>query len=84
MADRPRFISAYERRQRIEALLKVRGITWFKLAELAGTYPSTLYHGYRVQPHEKRDISLRSLTNIAKALGVTAGFLIDRKETDHD
>jgi len=84
MRELPRFISAYERRQRIEAVMKLQGITWFGLAKIANCYTTTINRAMRVEPGSKDRASVEMIKRVAKALGVSAGFLIDRKETKHD
>jgi len=37
-----------------------------------------------VEPGSKDRASVEMIKRVAKALGVSAGFLIDRKETKHD
>ena len=81
---RSRFLTNYERRQRIDALLGFMGKDWTWLAkEMQMTIQNTT-RALKAGPHYKYDPTLRTLKRAAIALNVSIGFLTDRTETKHD
>lgn len=85
MPKDPLFISAYERRRRIEELLKLHDMTWYALAKKMGKTQTSVAQAFKVQPNDvRRRLSVDMIHRCARALGVSAGFLMDRKEVDYD
>ena len=79
-----KFITPYERRQRIEALLKLKGWTWYRLAKEMNTNKGTVQHALKVDPHARYDIRVSTIMRAASALGVSAGLLIDRRQPEEE
>lgn len=78
---RTRFISAGERQKRIEVLMRRKGWTYYRLAEAMGRNETSVRRSVVLKDGRSPDPSVNTIKAIARALGVTAGFLIDRKET---
>ena len=84
-----RFLYWRERRTRIEAAMAVysdddypNGLTWYALAKRSNMSQRTLQRMFK-EPYrnEMPNPTLKSLKAVAIALGVTIGYLTDRKET---
>ena len=80
----PLFLSPLERKHRVEALMKIKGLSWYRLAQLMGSTPTGVQQAFCWDKGDEpgRDITLNTLIKCARTLGVSAGFLIDREEED--
>ncbi len=73
-----KFISNWERRIRIEAVLKTKKWSWYRLAQEMNRSVSSVERALRVQKNSKTTCYVEMVKACAKALGVSGGFLIDR------
>ena len=84
MAGKTKFITNYERRCRIEALMKNQGnMTWYALAKKMNKDRASVVRALRKEKNSRNTVTLELVEACARALGVSAGFLIDRKEVRH-
>lgn len=67
-----RFISVEERKRRILVVMKIRGVSLYRIAKDTGINYSQL------QKSVNNGMSLPTLVKIANYLGVSGGYLIDR------
>lgn len=74
-----RFLSPHERQQRIEAVMKRKGWTWYHLAKLMRRPQPNVQKTFKDVPDPKRNPSLGMLKDLAVALNVSVGFLVDRE-----
>jgi len=75
------FITPKERQKRVEIMLKKLGWSYYKLAQEMRTNPETLYRCIKVRDGEtgpQNEPATDTLKRLARALGVQAGFFIDR------
>ena len=73
------FITAKERDARIRVLLDRQGWSWYRLAKEMNMNPGSIYRALKYEVGQKnREPSLPTLKRLARALGVRAGFFIDR------
>jgi hypothetical protein len=78
------FLTRRERTKRIEAFLKARGWTWYKLAQEMGEDYMVVSKNLKwAAGHEGvvLDPRLSLLRSLARATGTTVGFWVDRRET---
>jgi len=78
------FLTARERQRRIEAVMCQRGLTWYGLSKAMNREQTPVQRAFKVSGDRDPDPRLSSLKALARALGVTVGFLVDVKETKHD
>lgn len=78
-----RFISFNERRNRIEALLRRRGWTWYKLAQEMNMAQTTVQRLFKFPRPDGRepDPPVSIIRRLARATDTSMGFWLDRKET---
>jgi len=81
LSTRSRFISAKERTRRIEAVMAGQSPpwTWRKLSMQMSRSRSSVVRALRVKKGYGPKLTVMMLVSCAKALGVKAGFLIDRE-----
>lgn len=79
------FLSPMERKIRIMALMDLHGLSWFSLARKMSTSQTAVQLAFcwdKEDDKKVRDVTVSMIIRCAKALGVSAGFLIDREETE--
>ena len=77
------FITPLERQHRVEVLMRRHGWTKNRLAKEMNVSQISLQRSFwrRKDCGTYANVSLSTLKRVARALGVTVGFLVDRKET---
>ena len=78
MARRTLFLTSYERLLRVKALMRHYGWEWKDLEREARSRGCRIRRTLRCEEGEDKPVSLNMLKSIARALGVTVGFLVDR------
>ena len=78
------FITPLQRQRRIEVLMRRYGWTKYRLAKEMGVHAIALQRAFwrrKDLDNSYADVRLSTLKRVARALGVTVGFLTDKKET---
>jgi len=79
---RSRFINGAERLRRLRVALKNRKMSWYGLAREMNMSQGSVWKAFHPKPDGTfRDLRISTLKRAARALDVTVGFLVDRKET---
>jgi len=78
--QRRKFITALERKHRIEAVMRRKGWSWYMLSKVMNYDQTTVQRAFKVDRNPTTNPSLPLIKACAIALEVTAGFLIDYRE----
>ena len=75
-----RFLTPKERQERMQKLLDHYGWSWYHLSQLMGRGLNSLQNSFYVGKGASDKMSLETIMLAAESLGVTVGFLVDRRE----
>ena len=80
MAGKRLFLTGFERRKRVEALMKQAGLTWYGLSRKMNRDQISVQRAFMPKKYGTYpDPRISTIVSVAKALGVSAGFFIDRE-----
>jgi len=73
-----KFITPHERRKRIEALLRLNDWSWYRLAKEMNMERTAVVRALKQKTGVRgNDPSLGTLKAVARAFGVSVGYLVD-------
>ena len=81
MAGKRIFITALEREKRIEVLMRRKKMNWHQLSLAMGRDQSSTMRVLKAKRDGSKqpDPRISTIKSVAKALGVSAGFMLDRE-----
>ena len=81
MADKL-FLTPSERRLKIDSILEMKNWSWYRLAKEMNRSPTAVSRAFKDLPAYGQDnMRLGTIKALAIALGVTVGWLVDKRET---
>ena len=82
MADRL-YLTPLERRRKINSILQMKRPrwTWYRLAKEMNMSPTAVARAFKCGKDGQSNMRLDTIKALARALGVSVGWLVDKRET---